>query len=209
MGRHLNPWYGQVILVSGYPALTAVNWSQHWCAIYVCHISLPVLPNWLESVRIKHWFPCGADGRAGGWCTVTWLPIFLGWVDLLTHGAPQARFARQSSANKQLTFGEFCYLPATLCPFPEKVASQNSTQRKDNKVGNKTGCKKGRQKENRMRGKNIENSFLHPPKKTVMLKRRPCRLQTADCAVCTQCRLCRLSVIFFYLYLNFLVKFLL
>ena len=23
---------------------------------------------------------------------------FLGWVDLLTHGAPQARFARQSSA---------------------------------------------------------------------------------------------------------------
>ena len=35
-------------------------------AIYVCNISLPVLPNWLESVRIKHWFPCGADGRVGG-----------------------------------------------------------------------------------------------------------------------------------------------
>ena len=33
---------------------------------YVCNISLPVLPNWLESVRIKHWFPCGADGRVGG-----------------------------------------------------------------------------------------------------------------------------------------------
>ena len=30
--------------------------------------------------------------------SVTWLPNFLGWVDLLTHGAPQARFARQSSA---------------------------------------------------------------------------------------------------------------
>ena len=29
-------------------------------------MSLPVLPNWLESVRIKHWFPCGADGRVGG-----------------------------------------------------------------------------------------------------------------------------------------------
>ena len=29
---------------------------------------------------------------------VTSLPNFLGWVDLLTHGAPQARFARQSSA---------------------------------------------------------------------------------------------------------------
>ena len=43
------------------------------------------------------------DGRAGwGRCTVTWLPNFLGWVDLLTHGAPQARFARQSSAKTYL-----------------------------------------------------------------------------------------------------------
>ena len=98
MGRHLSPRYGQVILVSGYPVLTAVNWSQHWCAIYVCNISLPVLPNWLESVRIKRWLPCGANRRAGGRCTVTWLPNFLRWVDLLTQGAPQARFARQSSA---------------------------------------------------------------------------------------------------------------
>ena len=71
-----------------------------------------------------------------------------------------------AEANKQLTCGEFCYLPATLCPFPEKVASQNSTQRKDNKVGNKTGCKKGQQKgKKRMRGKNIENRFLPPPQK--------------------------------------------
>ena len=31
----------------------------------------------------------------------------------------------------------------------------------------------------------------------------------ADCRLCRPCRLCRLSVIFFYLYLNFLVKFLL
>ena len=33
MGRHLSPRYGQVILVSGYPVLTAVNWWQHWCAV--------------------------------------------------------------------------------------------------------------------------------------------------------------------------------
>ena len=36
---------------------------------------------------------CGrtvADGR----CTVTWLPNFLGWVDLLTHGAPLASASR-------------------------------------------------------------------------------------------------------------------
>ena len=34
-GRHLSPRYGQVILVSGYPVLIAVNWSQHWCAIAI------------------------------------------------------------------------------------------------------------------------------------------------------------------------------
>ena len=33
MGRHLSPRYGQVILVSGYSVLTAVNWWQHWCKI--------------------------------------------------------------------------------------------------------------------------------------------------------------------------------
>ena len=33
------------------------------------------------------------DGRSVG-RSVTWLPNFLGWVDLFTHGAPQARFAR-------------------------------------------------------------------------------------------------------------------
>ena len=33
MARHLSPQYCQVILVSGYLVLTAVNWSQHWCAI--------------------------------------------------------------------------------------------------------------------------------------------------------------------------------
>ena len=71
-----------------------------------------------------------------------------------------------AKTNKQLTlyFGEFGYLPATLCSFPEKLASQNSTQRKDNKVGNKTCCKKGHQrKKRRMRGKHIENRFLAPP----------------------------------------------
>ena len=73
-----------------------------------------------------------------------------------------------AKTNMQLTlyFGEFGYLPATLCSFPERLASQNSTQRKDNKVGNKTCCKKGRQKEKRrIRGKNIENRFPPPPKK--------------------------------------------
>ena len=98
MGQHLSPRYGQVILVSGYPVLTAVNWSQHWCAICVQYQS-SCAPKLAGKCEIEHWFPCGADGRAGsGRCTVTCLPNFLGWVDLVAHGAPQARFARQSSA---------------------------------------------------------------------------------------------------------------
>ena len=72
------------------------------CNICV-HYQSSCVPNWLESVRINTGFPVvRTDGRAGGRCTVTWLPNFLGWVDLLTHGAPQARFARQSSANKRI-----------------------------------------------------------------------------------------------------------
>ena len=97
MGQHLSPRYGQVILVSGYPVLTAVNWSQHWCAICVQYQS-SCAPKLARKCEIEHWLPCGADGRAGGRCTVTWLPNFLGWVDLLTHGALQARLAGQSSA---------------------------------------------------------------------------------------------------------------
>ena len=99
MVRHLSPRYGQVILVSGYPVLTAVNWSQHLCTICVQYQS-SCATKLAGKCEIEQWFSCGADGRAGcGRCTVTWLPNFLGWVDLLTHGAPQARFARQSSAN--------------------------------------------------------------------------------------------------------------
>ena len=98
MGLHLSPRYGQVILVSGYPVLTTVNWSQHWCTICVQYQS-SCATKLARKCEIKQWFSCSADGRAGcGRCTVTWLPNFLGWVDLLTHGAPQARFARQSSA---------------------------------------------------------------------------------------------------------------
>ena len=63
MGRHLSPWYGQVILVSGYPILTAVNWSQHWCAICVQY-QFSRAPKLARKCEIEHWFPCGADGRA-------------------------------------------------------------------------------------------------------------------------------------------------
>ena len=37
-----------------------------------------------------YWYAGGEDGRSLARCTVTWLPNFLGWVDLLIHGAPLA-----------------------------------------------------------------------------------------------------------------------
>ena len=53
MGRHLSPRYGQVVLVSGYLVLTAVKIDQNIDVQYVCIISFPVLPNWLESMRLN------------------------------------------------------------------------------------------------------------------------------------------------------------
>ena len=54
MGRHLSPRYGQVILVSGYPVLTAVNWSQHWCPICVS-VFLCSDPKLARKYETEHW----------------------------------------------------------------------------------------------------------------------------------------------------------
>ena len=56
---------------------------------YECNISFPVFPNSLESVRLNIGFP--VVRRTRGLCRITWLPNFLGWVDLLTYGAPLPR----------------------------------------------------------------------------------------------------------------------
>ena len=53
MGQHLSLRYGQVILVSRYPVLTAVNWSQKLRPMDVRTISFPVLSNKLESMRLN------------------------------------------------------------------------------------------------------------------------------------------------------------
>ena len=91
MGHRLSPRYGQVILVSGYPVLTAVNWSQHWCAICEQYQSSSAskLATKYEWTLVTLW--CG---RTGGRCTVTWIPNFLGWVDLLSYGAALTRALR-------------------------------------------------------------------------------------------------------------------
>ena len=84
MGRHLSPRNGQVILVSGYAVLSIDD-----------NIDVQSAFSWAFKVarkcESKHWFACGVDSRSLS-RSVTCLPNFLGWVDLLTHGAPQARF---------------------------------------------------------------------------------------------------------------------
>ena len=61
MGRHLSPRFGQVIVVSGYPILTAaiddnidVTSAFSWA------------PKVARKCESKHWYACGADGRSVG-----------------------------------------------------------------------------------------------------------------------------------------------
>ena len=64
-------------------------------------VAIPV--DWI----ILHWYVCGADGRSGGRCTVTWLPNFLGWA-VYHISLPMvlrcARLARESSAMMMMTW---------------------------------------------------------------------------------------------------------
>ena len=98
MSRHLSQRYGQVILVSGYPVLTAVNWTHCWCAICVQYQS-SCAPKPARKCGLNIGWPVvRTDGQRAGGVRSRDYQMFLGWVDFLTHGAPQARFARQSSA---------------------------------------------------------------------------------------------------------------
>ena len=77
---------------------------------------------------------------------------------------------KNAKTKKQLTFGEFCYLPAALCPFLEKVASQNSTQKKDTKWATKWVVKKKDKRKKWMQGKSIEtDSQLEKLEKAIVV----------------------------------------
>ena len=71
MGRRLSPRYGQVILVSG-TLFGQLSIDYNIDGQYVCYISLPVLPKYLESVGLNIGFHVvrtdgqRAGGRAGG-----------------------------------------------------------------------------------------------------------------------------------------------
>ena len=58
MGQHLSPRYSQVILVGGYPVLTAVTLMCNICAISVFLCSQIKLARKCE---IEHWYSCGAN----------------------------------------------------------------------------------------------------------------------------------------------------
>ena len=78
IGRYLSLRYGQMILVSGYAFLTAVNWSQHGCAISGCTWA-PKLLLIARKCEMKHWLRCGADRRS---------------VSLAVYGHVIAKFSR-------------------------------------------------------------------------------------------------------------------
>ena len=80
MGRHLSPRYGQVILVGRYPGQLITTLMQSVFSL---------APKVVRKCGSKHWFPVvHTDSRSIIWCMVTWLPNFLGWVDLLSYEAP-------------------------------------------------------------------------------------------------------------------------
>ena len=80
----------------------------------MCNQFPPGLPKKLVSCESKYWFSCGADERSAvGRCTVTWLPNFLAWVDLLSYGAPPTR-AR--SALVELRYDYMTFLVAIVSP---------------------------------------------------------------------------------------------
>ena len=55
----------------------------------------------LESVRLNIGLPVV---RTDGQCTVTWLPNFLGWVDLLSYGASREWSSAIVTSNKESIF---------------------------------------------------------------------------------------------------------
>ena len=63
MGRHVSPRYGQVIVVSGYPVLTAVNWSKHWCPTCV-HYQFSCAPKLARKDEIEL---CSRSSKTINW----------------------------------------------------------------------------------------------------------------------------------------------
>ena len=64
MGRHLSPRYGQVILVRGYPVLTAVNWWQQITTVMCNMCAISVFLCSQTSARLN---TCCPMVRTDGW----------------------------------------------------------------------------------------------------------------------------------------------
>ena len=70
-------------------------------------------PKVVRKCESRHWFSCGADSHSGRRvvirCTVTLLPNFLGWVDLVSYGTslwPPKHWASALSTELWRTHGE-------------------------------------------------------------------------------------------------------
>ena len=79
---------------------------EHSNTTYARHLGCHTC--WLSYVTLVYLW----TGRTVARCTVTWLPNFLGWVDLRSCGAPQARAKRSWSSAKidRQVFHPTCHL---------------------------------------------------------------------------------------------------
>ena len=78
----------------------------------MCTISVFLCSQTCQKVRLTIGMSVvRTDGRSFVRCTVTWLPNFLGWVDLLTHGAPLARASHPRAPLFNLQSAAYSSLP--------------------------------------------------------------------------------------------------
>ena len=121
MDRHLNPRYGQVILVSEY-----LFWQlsiDHNIDVEYVQYQFSCAPKLARKCEIEHCFPCGADGRAGsGRVRSRDYQIFCDrWVDLLSYGALLARASRTWSS--AIMVQSHSYFNYDLLSFVQPIAT--------------------------------------------------------------------------------------
>ena len=119
MGRHLSPRYGQVILVSGYPVLTAVNWSQHWCPICV-HYQFSCALKLARKYEFEHW---SRSSKTINWSTVRFQINHV--ISMSWHMSPRYRHVILVSGYPVLTTGN---LPFCECPVYKIWTCQNTPE---------------------------------------------------------------------------------
>ena len=131
MGRHLSPRYGQVILVSGYPVLTAVNWSQYWRPICV-HYQFSCAPKPARKYEFEYW---SLSSKTNNWPEDSFQinhVTSMSWHTSPRHGHEilvRCGFAKTHPSHPSLSFGGLPYPTRTICRHVRSV-NHVTTKRK-------------------------------------------------------------------------------